>query len=195
MPTVSFDPGYLPIGHQHIMGMKSRTLMIVWGHFFANGFDAESAAEAEQIEAKNAISAAVSAGVEHIVYSSLDDIEYVPHFKNKAEGGFFFSPPSLLSTVCMGGSNVLMQVSQWAREEGYPLTHLYIGFYLSNLAKFGFLEKQADGSLLVKISMPDDAPIPVYAVEQTGGWVLAAFKDKAYIGKCTSSWISQHFAA
>ena len=55
--------------------------------------------------------------------------------------------------------------------------------YLSNLVKFGFLEKQEDGSLLVKISNFDDASLPVYAVEQTGGWVLAALKDEKLIGE------------
>ena len=76
-----------------------------------------------------------------------------------------------------------MKVSKWIRgQPSTPVTHLYTGFYLSNLVKFKLLQKQEDGSLLLNINMPDDAPLPSYAVEQTGGWVLAAFKDKKYIG-------------
>ena len=77
-----------------------------------------------------------------------------------------------------------MVVSTWARKQGYPVTNLYTAFYLSNLTKFGLLEKQDDGSLLIKIGNYDDAPIPAFAVEQTGGWVLSAFKNEKYIGEC-----------
>jgi len=79
-------------------------------------------------------------------------------------------------------------VSAWCKKEGYPVTHLYTSHYISNLVKFGALSREADGSLKLSTPTPDDAPMPNFAVEQTGGWVLAAFNNPdKYIGESAIS--------
>lgn len=130
-----------------------------WAKYYSNGFNGEEAGEYEAKQSRDAITSAVKAGVKHIVYSTLGHTGYVPHMDKKAE------------------------VSAWCKKEGYPVTHLYTSHYISNLVKFGALSKEADGSLKLSTPTPDDAPMPNFAVEQTGGWVLAAFNtpDK-YIG-------------
>lgn len=75
-------------------------------------------------------------------------------------------------------------VSEWAKEKGYPVTDLYTSHYISNLVKFGQLKKNDDGTLTITSPTPDDAPLPNYAVEQTGGWVSAIFNNPdEYIGE------------
>jgi hypothetical protein len=74
-------------------------------------------------------------------------------------------------------------VSRWAAAQGYPVTDLYTSHYISNLHKFNNLRKEDDGTFTVTVVAPDDCPLINYAVEQTGGWVAAIFRDpKKYIG-------------
>ena len=60
---------------------------IVWVKFWANGNNGPEAGEWEYGLATKAIEACAKAGAKHIVYSTLDDIPYVPHmvWKNKGE--------------------------------------------------------------------------------------------------------------
>ena len=64
------------------------------------------------------------------------------------------------------------------------MTNLYVGHYISNLTKFpDILKDNGDGSVSLNLPATDDTPISNIAIEQTGGWVTAIFKDpKKYIG-------------
>ena len=45
------------------------------------------------------------------------------------------------------------------------------------------IKKTADGALQVEIMYPEDAVIPSYSVNQTGGWFLEALKKpELYLG-------------
>jgi hypothetical protein len=50
--------------------------------------NSQEAGEYEAGQAKAAIEAAVKAGVKHIVFSTLDDVELVPHMGYKAKGAY-----------------------------------------------------------------------------------------------------------
>ncbi len=64
-------------------------------------------------------------------------------------------------------------------ENKLPVTQLYTSTYYSNVTKFYQLEKKDDGSFLLTTPIPDDCGLVSFAVEQTGLWVRAAFKDPA----------------
>jgi hypothetical protein len=49
--------------------------------------NSQEAGEYEAGQSKAAIEAAVRASAKHIVYSSLDDVEFAPHMGCKAKGG------------------------------------------------------------------------------------------------------------
>jgi hypothetical protein len=144
----------------------------------SNGLDAHEAGEYESNQSKTAIQACVKAGASHIVYSMLDNTDGVaPHLDSKYKSECH--PPI---RVCCGCSHP--PAEQWAIAQGHPVTGLYTSNYLSNLSKFDFLRKEADGSFTIMIPAPDDCPLINYAVEQTGGWVVATLRDpKKYIGR------------
>lgn len=75
-------------------------------------------------------------------------------------------------------------VSDYIRSNNIPATLLYTSLYYSDIIKFGMLQKQGDGSVLIKVPMPDDGGLVSFAVEQTGLWVKAAFDAPA-------SWIGE----
>jgi len=125
-----------------------------WVKYFSNGFDGVEAGKWEYGLSSKAIEACVKAGAKHIVYSTLDNVSYVPHFSYKND------------------------VSKWADGQGYPMTHLYTSHYISNLVKFDtMLTKQDDGTLQLAVPASDDTLLVNFAVEQTGGWVEAIFND------------------
>lgn len=50
------------------------------------------------------------------------------------------------------------------------------------------IEKKDDGSILLNWSVPDDCLLVAYAVEQTGAWIVEAFKDPTkWIGSSRTS--------
>ena len=187
-PTVSWPSylAFLPLRRNNSTIATSgarltRRCDVVWAKYFTNGFDGEGAGEYEFGLSSRAIEACANAGVKHIIYSTLHDIEYVPHFKYKAKGR------SLLSFRVRAGLTHHTSVSKWAESKGYPVTNLYVSHYMSNLTKFpDFLKAEGDGYVL-QAAAPDDCPLWNYAVEQTGGWVVPIFKDpKKYIGMLSS---------
>jgi hypothetical protein len=78
---------------------------------------------------------------------------------------------------CRAENSADRSVSVWAKEQGYPVTDLYTSHYISNLIKFGNVKNNGDGTLSLITPIPDEAPLPNFAVEQTGGWVVAAFNN------------------
>ncbi|ODN88448.1 hypothetical protein L198_06720 [Cryptococcus wingfieldii CBS 7118] len=134
-----------------------------WAKYMSNGGDAEAAQEAETAESKGAADACVEAGIKHIVYSTLDAVEKgaAPHFESKAA------------------------VSTYLKEKKYPFTNLYTCNYFSNLYKFGLLKQSPDDKRWVlNFTVPDDTKVPSYPADQTGKWVVAAWKaPDEWIGK------------
>ncbi|WVW86505.1 hypothetical protein I302_108554 [Kwoniella bestiolae CBS 10118] len=135
-----------------------------WTHFSSNGFDAIKAKEAEKKESIGAIDACVRAGVKHIVYSTLDEVDEgeCPHYESKND------------------------VSRYLRDKGIPHTLLFTFNYFSNIVKFGQLKRaqNKDDGWLLDIAVPDDVGIPSYPAEQTGLWVKEALDDRdEWLGK------------
>jgi uncharacterized protein YbjT (DUF2867 family) len=137
-----------------------------WEHF---------SAEKEKAQAKNIADAAKAAGVEHVIWSTLEDTRdlmspddkrmpmlqekyRVPHFDGKAEADAFFA--------------------------ALPVTYLVTSFYWDNLYMFGMAPKKAaDGNYSWAFPMAD-AKMAGIAAEDIGRTAYGIFKaGQQYVGK------------
>ncbi len=139
-----------------------------WEHF---------SPEREQTQAGNMARAAKAAGVQHVIWSTLEDSRHwiplsdtrmptlmekykVPHFDGKAEANACFV------------------------EAGVPTTFLLTSFYWENLIYFGMGPKRGtDGRLAISLPLGDQK-LPSMAVADIGGCALGIFKSGAgFVGK------------
>lgn len=122
--------------------------------------DAVKTQNAEVVQGKALVDAAKAAGVQHFVFFTLPHCD-CPHFEGKH------------------------QIDEYLKASGVPRTSFYNAFYFENIiGQMGMFKKADDGSFSVEIPHPEDSYIPSYSVDQSGGWVLAAFKNPTeYIGK------------
>jgi len=148
-----------------------------YGAFFVTFFWDHFSPDTEKQTAKNMAEAARTAGVQHIIWSSLEDTrkwipvsdermptlhgEYkVPHFDAKGEANAYF--------------------------DGLPRTILNTSFYWENFIYFGAgPARGADGALALTMPMADKK-LPGIAVKDIGKVAFAIFKNPSYIGKTVS---------
>jgi uncharacterized protein YbjT (DUF2867 family) len=132
-----------------------------WDHF---------SPEKEQAQARNMAEAAKAAGVQHVIWSTLEDTRErvpltdgrmptlggkykVPHFDSKGESDQIF------------------------RELGVPTTFLRTSFYWDNFIGFGMGPKRGeDGRLAITLPM-GDAKLPGIAAEDIGRSAYGIFKQ------------------
>jgi uncharacterized protein YbjT (DUF2867 family) len=137
-----------------------------WEHF---------SAEKEKVQAKNIADAAKAAGVQHVVWSTLEDTRQwmqpgdtrmpmlqekyrVPHFDAKAEANAFFA--------------------------GVPTTFLWTSFYWDNLYMFGLAPKKGDDGQYAWAFPLGTAKMAGIAAEDIGRCAYGVFKaGSQYIGK------------
>lgn len=147
-----------------------------YGAFFVTFFWAHFSAEKETGEAKRLAEAAKEAGVQHVIWSTLEDTRKyvpldddrmptlhgkykVPHFDGKGEGDHFFV------------------------EAGVPVTFLRASFYWDNFIYFGAGPKKGpDGKLYLTLPL-DDKKMAGIASEDIGKAAYGIFKaGKEMIG-------------
>jgi uncharacterized protein YbjT (DUF2867 family) len=137
-----------------------------WEHF---------SGDKEKAQAKNVAEAAKAAGVEHVIWSTLEDIRQfmkpddkrmpmlqqtyrVPHFDAKAEANAFF--------------------------KGVPTTFLVTSFYWDNLYMFGLAPKKGDDGQLAWAFPMGTAKMAGIAAGDIGQVAYGIFKaGKEYVGK------------
>lgn len=148
-----------------------------YGAYCVTFFWAHFSPEKEMAHAAAMAQAAKQAGVQHVVWSTLEDTRLlvplsddrmptlqgkykVPHFDAKGEANRFFS------------------------EAGAPTTFLLTSFYWDNLIHFGMGPKKGpDGTLLFTLPM-GDKKLPGMAAEDIGGCAYGIFKrGREYTGK------------
>ena len=154
-----------------------------YGVYAVTNFWEHFSAEKEKAQAKNIAEAAKAAGVQHVVWSTLEDTRQwmkaddarmpmlqgsyrVPHFDAKAEANAYF--------------------------EGLPTTFLVTSFYWDNLFSFGLAPKKgADGQYEWTFPM-GDSKLAGMAAEDIGKSAYGIFKaGQRYVGK-TVGIVSQH---
>lgn len=154
-----------------------KALQGAYGAYFVTNFWEHFSPTKELAQAKAMAQAAKDVGLQHVVWSTLEDTRLrvplsdnrmptlqekykVPHFDAKGEANAFF------------------------RERGVPTTYFHTSFYWDNLIHFGMGPKKgADGKLAFTLPMADKK-LSGIAVADIGKAAYGIFKrGKEYIGK------------
>jgi uncharacterized protein YbjT (DUF2867 family) len=148
-----------------------------YGAFCVTNFWEHSSAEREVTQARNMAKAAKAAGLQHVIWSTLEDTRKwvplednrmptlqgkykVPHFDGKGEADHFF------------------------RDLGVPTTFLLTSFYWDNLIYFGAGPQRGPDGTLALIYPMDDKKLPGIAAEDIGKSAYGIFKrGREFINK------------
>ncbi|MFB3920408.1 MAG: NmrA/HSCARG family protein [Terriglobia bacterium] len=133
--------------------------------------------EKELTQAANMAQAAKSAGVQHVIWSTLEDTrKWVPLSDNRM--------PTLMGKYKVPHFDAKGEADEIFKKAGVPTTWLLTSFYWDNLIYFGAGPKRGpDGKLAITFPL-DNKKLAAIAVEDIGKCALGIFKrGKEFIGK------------
>ena len=139
-----------------------------WEHF---------SPERELAQAGNLAKAAKAAGLEHVIWSTLEDTrKWIPLDDNRM--------PTLMGKYKVPHFDAKGEADQLFKDAGVATTFLLTSFYWENLIYFGLGPKPGpDGTLTIAYDL-DDKKMPGIAVEDIGKCAHAIFKRGGeFIGK------------
>lgn len=148
-----------------------------YGAFCVTNFWEHFSAEKEVAQAKNMAQAAKQAGVQHVIWSTLEDTrKWVPLSDNRM--------PTLHGKYKVPHFDGKGEADPLFAQAGVPTTLLLTSFYWDNLVYFGMGPKKGpDGTLAITMPM-GDKKLPGIAAEDIGKCALGLFKKgREYIGK------------
>lgn len=148
-----------------------------YGAFCVSNFWEHFSAEKEVAQAKNMAEAAKQAGVQHVIWSTLEDTrKWVPLSDNRM--------PTLQGKYKVPHFDGKGEADPLFAKAGVPTTLLLTSFYWDNLIYFGMGPKKGpDGKLAITMPM-GDKKLPGIAAEDIGKCALGIFKKgREYIGK------------
>lgn len=149
----------------------------VHGAFCVTFFWAHMSVQKEQLEARNMAEAAREAGVQHVIWSTLEDVrKWVPLSDDRM--------PTIDGKYKCPHLDSKGEMDQVFRDLGVPTTFLLTSFYWDNLIYFGMgPSKGPDGRYAITFPM-DDQKLPGIAAEDIGRCALGIFrKGGDLIGK------------
>jgi uncharacterized protein YbjT (DUF2867 family) len=148
-----------------------------YGAFVVTNFWEHFSPERELTQARNMAQAAKAAGVQHVIWSTLEDTrKWVPLEDDRM--------PTLQGKYKVPHFDAKGEADQSFRDLGVPTTFLLTSFYWDNLIYFGSgPQRMPDGSLAIVFPM-DDKKLPGIAVEDIGKSALGIFKrGREFINK------------
>jgi uncharacterized protein YbjT (DUF2867 family) len=148
-----------------------------YGAFCVTNFWEHFSPEKEYTQAGNMARAAKAAGVEHVIWSTLEDTrKKVPLSDERM--------PTLQGKYKVPHFDAKGEADQIFRDVGVPTTFLLTSFYWDNFVYFGVGPKRGpDGKLAITFPM-DDKKLPGIAAEDIGKTALSIFKrGREFIGK------------
>jgi uncharacterized protein YbjT (DUF2867 family) len=148
-----------------------------WGAYFVTFFWAHFSPEKELAEAGNMARAASAAGIEHAIWSTLEDTRrWVPLSDDRM--------PTLMGKYKVPHFDAKGEANHLFTDLGVPTTFLLTSFYWDNLIHFGMGPKPGpDGKLAFTLPM-GERKLPGMASEDIGRCAYGIFKaGKEYIGK------------
>jgi uncharacterized protein YbjT (DUF2867 family) len=148
-----------------------------YGAYCVTFFWAHFSPEKEIAEATAMANAAKHAGVQHVIWSTLEDTrKWVPLNDNRM--------PTLMGKYKVPHFDAKGEANQVFTTLGLPTTFLLTSFYWDNLIHFGMGPKKgADGKLAFTLPM-GDKKLPGIAAEDIGGCARGIFaKGQEFIGK------------
>jgi uncharacterized protein YbjT (DUF2867 family) len=148
-----------------------------YGAFCVTNFWEHFSADREYVQAGNMARAAKAAGLQHVIWSTLEDTrKWVPLDDNRM--------PTLMGKYKVPHFDAKGQSDQLFRDAGVPTTFLVTSFYWENFLYFGLGPKRGpDGKLAITLPM-DDKKLSAISVEDIGKVAYAIFKrGRELIGK------------
>ena len=148
-----------------------------YGAYCVTFFWAHFSPEKERAEARAMAQAAKHAGLQHVVWSTLEDTrQWVPLNDDRM--------PTLMGQYKVPHFDAKGEANQFFTDLGLPVTFLLTSFYWDNFIYFGMGPKQGpDGALAITLPM-GDKKLPGIASEDIGGCAYGIFKKGSeFIGK------------
>jgi uncharacterized protein YbjT (DUF2867 family) len=148
-----------------------------YGAYCVTFFWAHFSPEKELAEVKAMAVAAKQAGLQHVIWSTLEDTRrWVPLSDNRM--------PTLMGKYKVPHFDAKGEANKFFTELGVPTTFLLTSFYWDNLIYFGMGPKKGpDGKLAITLPM-GDKKLPGIAAEDIGRCAYGIFKaGRQYIGK------------
>ena len=148
-----------------------------YGAFCLTNFWEHFTPEKEFTQAKNMAQAAKHDGLQHVIWSTLEDTRrWVPLSDTRM--------PTLMGKYKVAHFDAKGEADRLFTELGVPTTFLLTSFYWENMIYFGLGPKKGpDGKLALTYPM-GDKKLPGIAVEDIGKCALGIFKkDREFIGK------------
>jgi uncharacterized protein YbjT (DUF2867 family) len=140
-----------------------------YGAFCVTNFWEHFSAEREVTQARNMAKAAKAAGLQHVIWSTLEDTrKWVPLEDDRM--------PTLQGKYKVPHFDGKGEADQFFRDLGVPTTFLLTAFYWENLIYFGMgPQRGPDGTLAITFPM-GDKKLPGIAVEDIGKSAYGIFK-------------------
>ena len=154
----------------------AKALAGAYGAYFVTFYWAHFSPEKEIAEARIMARAAKTAGVKHVVWSTLEDTrQWVPLSDDRM--------PTLMGKYKVPHFDAKGESNKAFTELGVPTTFLLTSFYWDNLIYFGMGPKKgSDGKLAFTLPM-GDKKLPGIASEDIGKAAYGVFKRPELIGK------------
>ena len=151
-----------------------------YGAFFVTAFWEHFSPETEKKHARNMANAAKAAGVQHAIWSSLEDTrEHLPVDNDRM--------PTLMDVYNVPHFDAKGEANAYFAEAGVPTTILNTAFYWDNFIYFGLgPQRGEDGSLVLGMPM-DDKRLPGISADDIGKAAYGVYKaGSEYINKTVS---------
>ena len=155
----------------------TRAFSGAYGAFCVTNFWEHMSPEKEFTQATHLADAAKQAGIQHVIWSTLEDTRrWVPLSDTRM--------PTLMGKYKVPHFDAKGEADQFFRDLGVPTTFLLTSFYWDNMIYFGMGPKKGpDGKLAITFPM-GDKKLPGIAAEDIGKSALGIFKKgREFIGK------------
>jgi uncharacterized protein YbjT (DUF2867 family) len=148
-----------------------------YGAFLLTNFWEHFSAEREVTQARNMAQAAKAAGLQHVIWSTLEDTRnWVPLDDNRM--------PTLAGKYKVPHFDGKGEADQIFRDLGVPTTWLLTSFYWDNLIYFGAGPQRGPDGTLALIYPMDDKKLPGIAADDIGKAAYGIFKrGREFIGQ------------
>ena len=155
----------------------SRAFTGVYGAFCLTNFWEHMSPEREYAQAKAQAEAAKTAGVQHVIWSTLEDSRrWMPLQDNRM--------PTLMGKYKVPHFDAKGEADQEFTKQGMPTTFLLTSFYWDNMIFFGMGPKKGPDSVLQFTLPMGEKKLPGIAAEDIGKCALGILKKgQEYIGK------------
>jgi len=152
-------------------------LQDVDGAYFVTFFWAHFSPEKEKAEVRNMAGAAKTAGVKHVIWSTLEDTrQWIPLSDTRM--------PTLMGEYKVPHFDAKGESNKVFTDLGVPTTFLFTSFYWDNLIHFGMGPKKGPDRKLAFTLPMGDKKLPGMAAEDIGKCAYGIFKKGSeYVGK------------